>query len=207
MKIYRSLLLIMLVFGVQKLISQDIIEMRSQTIGFSGGIHVAYLSYTQDYLHEEAQDGIGFGAQIQYGFNHQFAASLAYQFYSLNSGSTPILNSPYPFSEVDLLGKYIFGSTTTPLRPYISLGLNYSRSKQDFYNQQNNFEYTSATYSGITFCGGGGLSYFFSPEWSVDASFLFHTGSFSTIYENRVLIDDSLKFTSIRGTAGVVYHF
>ena len=67
---------------------QDVVAIQSKTKGLSAGIHLGFVSYTNDNLHLETEGGTGYGAQLQYGFNHQIAAAFAFQHYSISVSYT-----------------------------------------------------------------------------------------------------------------------
>jgi len=211
MKILYQLVSLIIVCSAN-LSGQDVIEMQSKTKGLSAGIHVGFISYTDDKIHTETEAGLGYGAQIQYGFSHQFAVALSFQHFAITTQSYPNtdipynIDSPYPYTEADLIGKYIFGSTNSKLRPNISLGFNYTKSKETYYNPV--FNYTSLeTYSGFGFCGGGGLAYFLNTQMSLDLSLIFHSGDFTTTLINGQELDFAHSYFNVEGLVGFNYHF
>lgn len=185
---------------------QDVIEMNSTSKGLSAGVHLGFLSYTDDKIHAETEGGVGFGAEVQYGFTHQIAVALAFQQYAVTSQSINNIDSPYPYTEIELLGKYIFGSSNQKFRPNLTLGLNYTKSKESFYDPNTNF-YSLETYSGLSICGGGGLRYFLSPHMSVDLSLLFNWGDYTTTLINGQEYDFVHSYFSWKSLFGFAYHF
>jgi len=191
---------------------QDVVAIQSKTKGLSAGVHLGFVSYTNDNLHLETEGGTGYGAQLQYGFNHQIAAAFAFQHYSistksLDNGSTAYnIDSPYPYTEIELIGKYIFGSTNSKLRPNIALGLNFTRSKETYYNPNFNFV-SNETYSGYGICGGGGLRYFLNTQMSIDFTLMVSSGNFTTNLVNGQEVDFEHWFLTYKGLFGFMYHF
>lgn len=185
---------------------QDVIQMNSTTEGLSAGVHLGLLSYTDDKIHAETEGGVGFGAEVQYGFTHQIAASLAFQHYSVTPKSINSTDTKYPYTEIELLGKYIFGSSDQKLRPNLTLGINYTKSKENFYDPQFNFA-SLQTYSGLSLCGGGGLRYFLSSQMSIDLALLFNWGDYTTTLINGQEVDVEHSYFSWKTLLGFSYHF
>jgi opacity protein-like surface antigen len=206
MRIYPFFVFLICLLSVSILNGQDNITIASQTKGFSGGVRLGYLSYTNDDVHPFTEGGIGYGAQLQYGFSHPISIAFSYQHFGVTSRTDNNTLSPYPYDEFDLIGKYIFGSTASQWRPYLSLGLNYTRTKESFYYANVNVE-TLEKYSGSSFCVGGGVSYFINSKWSLDLAGLFHTGAFTTILIDGDQLDESFSFSSFTGLVGIFYHF
>ncbi|MGB3080810.1 MAG: outer membrane beta-barrel protein, partial [Saprospiraceae bacterium] len=173
MKIILSLLLIFSCICIGNLSSQEVIAIHSKTKGFSFGIHGSYLDYTAKSLHYEAQTGPGFGGFVQYGFSHQWAVSLAVQHYFMDPKTIDLLNSPYPYTEFDLTGKYIFGSSNSVVRPFLALGGNYTTQDESFYDATG-FFVLETTYSGFSGCGGAGVAIFLTNQLSIDISAYYH---------------------------------
>ncbi|HZV71119.1 MAG TPA: outer membrane beta-barrel protein [Saprospiraceae bacterium] len=207
MKILVSLLFLNSVFFITKLSGQEVIAMLSRTHRLSAGANAGFISYTSPRLHTNTETGFGYGMFIQYGFNHRVAASFSYQHFAIKSqdGLERVVNSPYPYNDLSLTGKYFFGSTTTKLRPNLAIVINYTKSKEN--NQYTSTYLSHETFSGLSFGGGGGLSYFVDPQVSIDISILYNTGTYTTNYQDGFIVDFTYKFSSIKGFAGVSYHF
>ncbi len=212
MKYGSTLVLALLILSSTTLFAQGSIEQQSTTKGVSASLNAGYISYTADGIHLETETGPGFGAQIQYGFSHKFAVAVSYQHFSIATQSeenfdTPYnIDSPYPYNEIDIVGKFIFGSTDSKLRPNLSIGFNFTRSKETYYDPL--FDFTSLqTYSGYSICGGGGIRYFLNTNMSLDLSVLYHSGTFTTTLYNGQDIDFTHDFLSFKGLLGFAYHF
>ncbi|HZV71121.1 MAG TPA: hypothetical protein VFG10_16315 [Saprospiraceae bacterium] len=204
MKILISLFFVFLSGYTNRVFSQEIVAVRSITKGFSIGGHAAYLSYTASSLQFEPHTGVGYGGYIQYGFNHQLAVALSVQHYKMDPKTTELIESPYPYTELDLIGKYIFGSTNSRLRPFVSLGGNYSTQEEMFYGP--NLEVIDATYSGFTACGGAGMNFFLTPNLTFDVSGLYHLGAYG-VSQNGVQYENTYDFTAFKFLGGFSYHF
>ena len=205
MKIHYLVGLMLLVYSYN-VSGQEIVEMNSTTKGLSAGVHLGFLSYTDDKIHAATEGGVGFGAEVQYGFTYQIAAALAFQHYSVTSQSLASTDTKYPYTEIELLGKYIFGSSNHKFRPNLTLGVNYTKSKESYYYPNTNF-YSLETYSGLSLCAGGGLRYFFNPHMSVDLSMLFNWGDYTTTLINGQEVDFPHSYFSWKTLIGFMYHF
>ncbi len=206
MKIHPFYLLLTCLLITGMLYGQGSISIASQTKGFSAGVRGGYLSYTNNDVHPFTDDGIGYGIQLQYGFSHKFMAAFAFQHFDVTSRTENNTMSPYPYDEYDLTGKFIFGSTNSKWRPYLSVGVNYTQTKESFYYINFNLN-TLEKYSGSSFCFGGGVSYFINSQLSIDLAGLYHSGAFTTIVINGDDISDSFAYSSVTGMLGLFYHF
>ncbi|HEX5113549.1 MAG TPA: outer membrane beta-barrel protein [Saprospiraceae bacterium] len=201
------------------LFGQEQLTLASRTKGFSAGIHAAYISHENDSYHYEAEYGFGYGFIAQYGFNHKMALALAYQHYSVDSKASNSNVNPYQLFEYDIIGKYTFGSSTSKLRPNLNAGFSFTNTEEGFYYEQfpiNNPVYfnvfTTEEYYGILFLAGAGLSYYVTPEISLNASFLMHVGQFTKVYlttnyTDTEKIDIESDIFNLNGQLGVQYHF
>ncbi|MEP6646417.1 MAG: hypothetical protein ABJC12_04960 [Saprospiraceae bacterium] len=204
MKILLPLVCIFVAGCTVSLYSQEEFSLKSKTKGFSIGAHAAYLSYTASSLLFEPNTGVGYGGYIQYGFTHQIAVAINVQHYKMDPKTIELLNAPYPYNEIDLIGKYIFGSTNSQLRPFLSLGENYARQVEEFLGSQQ--EDIKAVYSGLSTCGGAGIYFYLSPELTVDLSGLYHIGSFGVV-QNGVSFNDKYDYSAFKFMGGFSYHF
>jgi len=205
MKILISLFFVFLSGYSHRIFSQEIVAINSMTKGFSIGGHAAYLSYTASSLQFEPHTGVGYGGYIQYGFTHQLAVAINVQHYKMDPKTTELIESPYPYTEIDLIGKYIFGSTNSKLRPFLSLGGNYSTQEEMFYDPNTGGE-IDAIYSGFTACGGAGLNIFLTPNLTFDLSGLYHLGAYG-VTQNEIHYETTYDFTAFKFLGGFSYHF
>ncbi len=207
MKILSSLFLVFLCGYTNRMFSQETIGVKSITKGFSIGVHGAYLSYTASGHQFEPHTGYGIGGYIQYGFTHQIAAALNVQHYWMDPKTTDLIVRPYPYTEFDLIGKYIFGSTNSPIRPFLSLGGNYTTQEEKFYDINDpDLREIDATYSGFTACGGAGINFFLTPNLTIDLSGLYHLGAFGETL-NGFHHEITYDFTAFKFLGGFSYHF
>ncbi len=207
MKYILPLALFISFLSTSKLIAQEVISMKSKTIGISAGAAVGSLSFRDDIAHPDgAEEGIGIGGHIQYGFSHKFSAAIAVQNYFVHAGSSNAADKTYPYMEADVTAIFTFGSTNTQLRPMLAAGATYTRMKETYFNFQTGF-YQDEIYSGIGFVGGAGLSYFIKPELSVDLLLQIHSGYFSKTLIDQVQFNVQHSYYTFNGLLGVSYHF
>lgn len=219
MKTQLTLLILFCLFFSSLLNGQDQIMLASKTKGFAAGANFAYVSYENDGIHAYTESGVGYGVIGQYGINHKIAVALSYQHYFiLPKSSNSALSdgkTHYPLNEVDITGKYIFGSTTSNLRPYVQAGFNFTNTEEGFYYPQlggYTDVYSTEEYYGKSIVLGAGLSYFFNSNVSADLSLLVHTGQFTTGYlttnytdTEKFSVEDD--FFNVNGLLGLQYHF
>jgi len=189
--------------------------MLSKSKGFAVGVHAAYISHENDLYHTEPEYGVGYGLGIQYGIDHNIAVAISYQHYSIEAKSGNSLVKRYPLFEYDILGKYIFGSSTSRFRPSVLAGFNFTNTEEGYhYDQLGNFTdvYTTEEYYGKTFLAGAGLSYYFNPNISADLNVKVHVGKFTKVYltSNYTPTEEgeiSTDVFNLNGQLGFQYHF
>ena len=197
------------------LTAQDEISILSKSKGLSLGAHAAYISHENDLYHAVPEYGLGYGIRAQYGINHNIAVAISYQHYSVQSKSGNSLVVRYPLFEYDIIGKYIFGSSTSRLRPSVQAGFNFTNTEEGYYYEElggYTDVYTTEEYYGKTFLAGAGLSYYFTPKISGDINFIVHTGQFTKVYLTTNYTptekgDIASDVFNLNGLLGVQYHF
>jgi len=215
MKKLPSIFLLFFFLITFSLRGQDQISMASKSKGFSGGVHAAYISHENDLYHPEAESGLGYGIKVEYGIDHHIAVAISYQHYSIESKSSNSLVLRYPLFEYDIIGKYIFGSSTSRFRPSVQAGFNFTNTEEGYhYIQLGSYTDVNTTeeYYGKTFLAGAGLSYYFTPNISGDFNFIVHTGQFTKVYlttnytptEKGAIASDVFN---LNGQLGLQYHF
>ena len=204
MKILISLICVFSISCTNRIFSQELVSVKSITKGFSIGGHAAYLSYTASSLLFEPNTGYGYGGYIQYGFTHQIAVAIEVQHYMMDPKTIELLESPYSYTEIELIGKYIFGSTNSALRPYLAAGGNYTTQQEKFLDPNQNE--IDATYSGFPVCGGAGINFFLTPHFTFDLSGFYNIGTFG-VTQNGTKFDTTYDFTAFKFLGGFSYHF
>jgi hypothetical protein len=215
MKFALTLFYFSSIFLTQSVFSQEQITLASKTKGFSAGVHAAYISHENNAFHAEPEYALGYGIIAQYCFNHKIAVAISYQHYSIEPKSPNSIVDHYPLFEYDIIGKYIFGSSASKLRPNLQAGFNFTNTEEGFYYAQLDGYidvYTTEEYYGTLFLVGGGLSYYLTPEVSADLSFIIHAGQFTkayltTNYTDTEKIDIESDIFNLNGLLGIQYHF
>ncbi|MEP6646418.1 MAG: outer membrane beta-barrel protein [Saprospiraceae bacterium] len=207
MKKFTALLFSLIAGFFTTISAQEVISMRSQTMGISVGAAGGYLSFRDDVAHPlGAESGPGFGGHIQYGFSHRFSGVFAVQNYFVTAKSENKADNSYPYLEADLSAMFNFGSTNSQLRPMLAVGGTFTKVSESYYNFSTG-EIQDEVYSGIGFVGGAGLSYFIKPELSVDLNFQIHSGAFSKTLVDRSPINVQHSYYTFNGLLGLSYHF
>ena len=177
----------------------DVFAPKSHTRGFVlGGFASASAIQVED---SDAENGIGGGLHLGFGFNDRISVFLR--------GTTATINSPdegfddYTLRHADLGVRYTFGTSAAALRPYVAGALSGRSLKFDLGGQ------TLET-RGPALTGSGGVEYFISPTFAIDAVLLISYGTFNV---GRVddsdwvdLEDDSLNGTASRLELGFTWH-
>ncbi|MBC7883900.1 MAG: outer membrane beta-barrel protein [Saprospiraceae bacterium] len=215
MKNLQSIFLFIFFLISYSLTGQEQITMASISKGISAGVHLAYISHENDSYHPEAETGLGYGIIAQYGINHSIAVAFSYQHYSIESKSGNTLVKRYPLFEYDFIGKYIFGSSTSQLRPYLQAGFNFTNTEEGYYYPElGTFldVYTTEEYYAKSFLAGAGLSYYFTPHISADLNLIVHAGQFTKTYvTSNYTPTETIRIKSdlfnVNGQVGVQYHF
>lgn len=208
----KSILILSMLFCLVapfQLFSQAVIELKSNTSGLAAGVQFGYMSYEDDQIHASSENGFGYGGHLQYGFNNKFGVDLSYMHYEVKSNSINNLNSPYPYTAIDLTARFFFGSTSTPIRPFLSAGVNYTRSQELFEFQDVNgfFFESNEIYSGYGFAGGFGIYFFITPDVSIDLSVVADSGAYINTTVNGQDFQFDHRYLSYIGQGGVSYHF
>ncbi|MEP6795945.1 MAG: OmpW family outer membrane protein [Saprospiraceae bacterium] len=206
MKLILSLILLFSSICFGQLFGQEVIELKSRTSGLSAGVQAGYMSYQDDQIHPANDNGFGYGAHVQYGFNNKFGVDLSFTHYEVKSNSFNNINSPYPYTAIDCTARFFFGSTNSSLRPFLSAGINYTRS-QELFQDPNTFFESNEIYSGYGFAGGFGISYFLQPEISIDLSVVANSGSYINTTVNGQDFEFDHRYLSYIGLGGLSYHF
>ena len=172
---------------------------RSSTRGVLLGAH---LSATALQLDEDgagdAERGGGLGITLGYGFTDRF--SLLLRLAGANISYAGDADGSYGLGDVDLGGRYSFGSTAAALRPYAELGVSATAVT-------DTFEGEDVTFSGGGVFVGGGLEYFFTRKVALDAGLVLGKGKFTTVDVSGTTSDDfeDLDFTTTRINLGVSF--
>jgi hypothetical protein len=179
---------------------------RSSTRGLLLGAH---LNGTAIQLDEDegtdAENGIGGGLIVGFGFSEQFSVFLRGDGANISEDSDAGEDNTFTLVNLDLGGRYTFGSTAAALRPFAEAG---------FTATGLGFELTDGTQSAdVVFSGGGlflggGLEYFFTPKAALNVGLAVGKGRFTAVSVDggdAEDLDEDQDFTTSRLSIGVSF--
>jgi opacity protein-like surface antigen len=176
----------------------------SKNSGFLLNLHLAGNSLTWDLpdTENETETGGGLGLGLGYGFGEQFALVV-----NLDAATVKFDNDEDDGSRAlahfDIGGRVNFGSTASAVRPYVNAALSGVAEGTSADDGED-----AVTISGGGFTVGGGLQYFFSPKFALDAAVQGTFGEFTKIQVGDLSqdIDEDAKFRTARLQVGVTWH-
>jgi hypothetical protein len=200
--LYRVLAASVCIAAATPAFAQD--ELKSHTRGFVLGGHFNSSAVQVD---EEgsggAEQGVGGGVNLGYGVSEHVTVFLRGDFANIDYENGDI--GSYVLGNVDLGGRYTFGSYLAALRPYAELGFTGS-SIHDQVDQDG--ETLDVTLMGGAIMLGGGLEYFLTEHVAVDGGLILGKGRFTTAnVEGETFDIDEFDYTSTRLNVGVNFHF
>lgn len=177
----------------------------SKNSGFLLNLHLAGNSIKWDVEGEdtERESGGGLGLGLGYGFGEQFALVLNLDAASVSSDEEGGGDEDLALAHFDIGGRLNFGSTASAIRPYVNVafsGVAEGTTSED--------EDENVTISGTGYTLGGGLQYFFSPRFALDAALQGTFGEFTQLQvgDESTEFDEDVKFTTARLQLGVTWH-
>jgi len=197
----RTLIAAALLAGTA-LAAGDLDAQVSKNSGFLLNLHLAGNSTTWDLpdTENETATGGGLGLGLGYGFGERFALVV-----NLDAANVKFDNDEddgeHALVHFDLGGRLNFGSTASAVRPYVNAfisGVAEGEGEGD----------EAVIISGGGFSVGGGLQYFFSPSFALDAALQTSFGEFTQIQvgDESTEIDEDFKFRTARLQLGVTWH-
>jgi opacity protein-like surface antigen len=179
-------------FGVQSRIKGDF---NDESILFTD---------TATYNIPKVKNGSGFGVALG-GRSDAWAYELNY-FKTTNGTNTvftDIGNQDASFSVFDI--DFKFDLTRGNLRPYWKFGLGVTSLAIDHSKITIDEEYGRETFRGYCLNLGGGLEYFITNKWAIDAGVVYRLNKFKTV--EGVTIEDSLSGNGANLMLGIAYIF
>lgn len=176
---------------------------RSNTRGFTAGLHLNGSALQLDGEGAEAENGGGMGLMLGYGVSNKVTlfARVDGADVSYSDGE----DGSYTLAHLDLGGRYSFGSSAAALRPFVELSLMGAGVSDEI-------DGSDVTLSGGAFGIGGGLEYFFSRSLALDVGLSLSKGEFTTAtvdgedYDLEDLEIEEAGFTSSRFNVGLSWH-
>lgn len=192
----------MLLAGAGQAAAQD----RSSTRGLMLGVHLnaAAIQLDED-EGSDAENGIGGGLILGFGFSEQLSLFLRGDAAEISEDNDTGEDGSFTLVNLDLGGRYTFGSTAAALRPYAELG---------FSGTGLGFELTDGTqsadgvFSGAGLFLGGGLEYFFTPKAALNVGLTVGKGRFTAATVDGGSaedLDEDQDFTTSRLAIGVSF--
>jgi opacity protein-like surface antigen len=177
----------------------------SKNSGFLLNLHLAGNSIKWDVEGEESETetGGGLGLGVGYGFGERFALVLNLDAASVSSDEAEADDEDLALAHFDIGGRLNFGSTASAIRPYVNVAFSGVAEGTTSEDEDENI-----TISGAGFTVGGGLQYFFSPRFALDAALQGSFGEFTKIQvgDESEEFDEDIKFTTARLQLGVSWH-
>jgi opacity protein-like surface antigen len=177
----------------------------SKNSGFLLNLHLAGNSIKWDVEGEdtERETGGGIGLGLGYGIGERFAIVLNLDGASVSSDDADADDEDLALAHFDVGGRLNFGSTASAIRPYVNVA--FSGVAEGTTNEDDD---ENITISGAGYTLGGGLQYFFSPKFAVDAALQGTFGEFTKIQvgDESEEFDEDIKFTTARLQLGLTWH-
>jgi opacity protein-like surface antigen len=178
----------------------------SKNSGFLLNLHLAGNSIKWDVEGEdtETETGGGLGLGLGYGFGERFALVVNLDAASVKSDEDDAGDAEdLALAHFDIGGRLNFGSTASAIRPYVNVA--FSGVAEGTTNED---EDENITISGGGYTLGGGLQYFFSPRFALDAALQGTFGEFTKIQvgDESEDFDEDIKFTTARLQLGLTWH-
>lgn len=177
----------------------------SKNSGFLLNLHLAGNSIKWDVEGEdtERESGGGLGLGLGYGFGERFALVINLDAASVSSDDADAGDEDLALAHFDIGGRLNFGSTASAIRPYVNVAISGVAEGTTSGDEDEN-----VTISGGGYTLGGGLQYFFSPRFALDAALQGTFGEFTKIQvgDESADLDEDFKFNTARLQLGVSWH-
>ncbi|MEM9721393.1 MAG: hypothetical protein AAGA10_19165 [Bacteroidota bacterium] len=187
-------------------------DIRSNTEGFSVNLNPSYASWSSESVFLGSLDdleptGLGIYAKVAYGFTQNIEV---YVGYGIESFNREVDWDTYRSGTFDLGGRFNFGATLRPLRPFAEVALSIHDMTIDPIAFDGSTEVFNLNVQGSSFTAGLGLHYFLLSNLSLTLVGKGSFGSFGTAFlsgEEVLGLDESLDFEMYRIHLGATYFF
>jgi opacity protein-like surface antigen len=157
----------------------------STTRGLNIGIHLSAASLTVE--GEERNDAGGAGISVGYGLNRNFSLFLQVDGARFDDQATANLEGDWTLGHIDLGLRYSFANSLRKWVPYVQGALDFRAVKvSDPVVDGSDREEAELSGTGITL--GGGLTYYFTEAFALDAQLLWTAGEFNTLRVENVSV-------------------
>lgn len=188
----------------------DAQDIKSTVSGFAADIDVVYGewstgSFFLGNLAELEPLGGGLRFKAAYGFMERFQIFLAYSTmeYNISGEWDRFINNNFNFG-----GRIYFGATLRRWRPYLEMGISSNNFLMDpiYIDTNGPFE---LELRGIGFSPGGGVNYFLTPSFALQANLNFAFGAFNNVEISGETneFEETLDFTFYHFSLGASYFF
>lgn len=186
-KITFPLVLVTILLMTGSLSSQSLRSI-SQGVSIHAYGQYAHWNSNSHFLSDISGDdpsGIGFGADLRYGFTSMISGYLSFGGVNFNSNDEW---ERYKTSLYRLGGQYHFGGTTSKVRPYLNAGVVYQNFKlaRIFINDMGTTVVDDGELlsKGLAVEVGGGIKYHFLPEFLLELSVTGQFGGYGSNFIN-----------------------
>lgn len=194
-----------LIFSFISVLTLQAQDIRSNTEGLnvtvSGGIGNWSSTYFLN-LDELEPLGVGGGVRVGYGFNQRFEIFARYDHYTFKIENEW---NKYGTSTAGAGLRVNFGGTLQALRPYLEAG--FSSINLTIDPVLFNGRVVEYHLKGPALAVGGGVNYFISPNFAIQAAAASTFGKFTTFQINSNGIEDRPDARTLRFSLGISYFF
>ncbi|MFN8349666.1 MAG: outer membrane beta-barrel protein [Spirosomataceae bacterium] len=195
----------LLIFSLNTWMMLHAQDIRSNTEGLNVTVSGGIGNWSSNYflnLDELEPLGVGGGLRIGYGLNQRFELFARYDRHTFK-----IKNDweQYGLSNAGAGVRVNFGGTLQALRPYVEAGFSSINLKID--PVLFNGRIVDYRLKGPALALGGGVNYFISPNFSVQAAVAGTFGKFTTFQINGDGIEDRPDARTLRFSLGISYFF
>ncbi len=202
----KKLLLIYfsIVFCSFNLLAQEIFEMKSTAVGFSGALHYGFTIWSSSDLDVDSEIGIHLGLKAGYGFSERIEAFLEYDLSIMFPEDEEF--DAFPYKHIDIGARYNFGSTIKAFRYYAEISGMYQKSTQDAVDTDT-WEYLTLKMRGYGLSIGGGAKYHIKLPIAIIIGGRYSFGTFDNILIDGYKYDYEFEANSFRIYMGIEYYF
>lgn len=157
----------------------------STTRGLVVGLHASGGGLTLD--GEDRAEAGGGGLYVGYGLNRRFTLFVQLDGARFDEQSTGTVEGDWTLAHAEIGARFNFANSLRSWIPFLqaSIGRRSVNVRDPIVDGTPEEE---VDFSGTSFTLGGGISYYLSPSWSLEAALLLTGGEFSTLRVNNVSV-------------------
>ncbi len=173
---------------------------KSTTRGFNIGAHLVGASLTVE--DDDPAGGGGLGVRAGYGFNRRFMGYLEIDGIGFDV-EDPELEGQWAMAHVDLGVRYSFANSLNRWVPFLDAAIGARAVSVDDATSDGE-DVGTVTFSGGAFSLGGGLAFYTSQKFAIEALVKFTGGNFEQVDVGSVSVGDlDIEASSFRFKLGV----